>query len=86
MQSADAAEAMQIGRKFYAHVSSHNLPFRRPPLLAFIRPFCRGVDGRPADERPLRIHRLRVLQLHPGRIATPLRRRHRPRRLIQKRE
>ena len=52
-----------------------------------VRPFAfRGVDGRPPDERPLRIHRLRVLQLHPGRIATPVRRRHCLRRLIQERE
>lgn len=52
-----------------------------------VRPFAfRGVDGRPPDERPLRIHRLRVLQLHPGRIATPLRRCRRPRCLIQKRK
>ena len=87
LQSADAAEAMQMGEQIYAHVSSCNFPFRRPPLLAFIRPFAfRGVDGRPPDERPLRIHRLRVLQLHPGRIAAPLRSRHRPHCLIQKRK
>ena len=48
-------------------------------------PICRRVDRRPPDERPLRVHRLKVLRLHPGRGAPPVRRRlrRRDRRVIQ---
>ena len=57
-QSADAAEAMQMGGQIYAHVSSCNFPFRRPPLLAFIRrpSFCFQGSRRTPSRRAASPH------------------------------